>query len=149
MKNKKTYYLILQDLIDFGFIIMAEKSINQHTANIICLPKKRISTISGTHLSTISGTVPIVKRIKHLKQSVNGELKTGLIRIFKTVRNDIPDHILETEAGKFINKYGEKDLRKDINLINTWAVKIIYEPEQNKQQEFDQTAERNRKRYGL
>lgn len=35
VKNYKTYINGLNDLIDFGFIFMVEKSRNQHTANII------------------------------------------------------------------------------------------------------------------
>lgn len=148
MKNKKTYYTTLQDIIDFGFIIMVEKSINQHTANIICLSKKRISTHSGTHLSTISGTVPIVKRIKHLKQLVNVSLKTGLVEIFIKVRSDVPREVLEIEAGMFISKYGDKDLVKDINLINTWAKKIRYEKPVNQTDEFNRIAKLNQHKYG-
>lgn len=148
MKNKKTYYTILQDLIDFGFIIMVEKSINQHTANIICLSKKRISTHSGTHLSTISGTVPIVKRIKPLKQSVNDSLKTDLVEIFIKVRQDVPREVLEIEAGMFISKYGEKDIKKDINLINTWAKKIRYEKPVDKTDEFERISKLNKQKYG-
>lgn len=145
MKNKKTYYLILQDLIDFGFIKLVEKSINQHTANIICLPKKRIST----HFSTISGTVPIVKRI-NIKTLVNDAeaQKTALFSMFKKVRSDIPDTVLIIEAGKFILKYPNKDIKKDINLINTWASKIVYKPEKDKYNEFEQTAKKNKEKYG-
>lgn len=147
IKNKETYYSTLNDLCQFGFVIMAEKSINQHTANIIRLPKKPISIPIGTHVGTGVSTVPIVKRIKHLNV-LNVELKTGLVKIFNTVRPDIPRETLELEAGKFIAKYPDKDLKRDINLINTWAVKINYSPEPNKEDEFNKTAERNRQKYG-
>lgn len=147
IKNKETYYTALHDLCRFGFVIMAEKSINQHTANIIRLPKKPISTPISTHVSIPIGTVPIVKRIKHLNV-LNVELKTGLVKIFSTVRPDVPREALEMEAGKFIVKYGEKDLKRDINLINTWAVKINYSPQPDKQDEFTKTAQRNREKYG-
>jgi hypothetical protein len=147
IKNKKTYYTVLQDLVDFGFIILTEKSINQHTTNIICLPKKRITNVSGNYPST----VPIVRR-NDTKTLVNvpasDELKTGLVKIFKTVRPDVPHETLVIEAGKFTAKYPGKDLRKDINLINTWAVKINYEPPKNLQDEFEQTQKRNREKYG-
>lgn len=147
IKNKETYYKTLSELCEFGFVIIVEKSINQHTANIIRLPKKPISTPIGTHVSTPIGTVPIVKRIKHLNV-LNVELKTGLVKIFSTVRPDVPHETLEIEAGKFIVKYGEKDLKRDINLINTWAVKINYSPQPDKQDEFTKTAHRNREKYG-
>lgn len=148
IKNKETYYKTISELCDFGFVIMVERSINQHTANIIRLPKKPISKPIGTHVGTMVGTVPIVKRIKQSKLLVNVELKTGLINIFQTVRPDIPRGTLELEAGKFITKYGPKDLQKDINLINTWAVKINYSPEPNFKDEFTKTAQRNREKYG-
>lgn len=144
-KNKKTYYLVLQELIDFGFILMVEKSINQHTANIICLPKKRTSTHLSTHLST----VPIVKRIKLIKTLVNeGELKTVLVNLFEKVRIDVPRGTLEYEAGKFLNKYGNKDPVKDINLINAWAEKIKHIAPLDKVTEFDKIAKANKIKYG-
>ncbi|WP_353159299.1 hypothetical protein [Myroides odoratus] len=40
MKTYKSYISTLADLIDFGFIMMIEKSKNQYTANIIALNKK-------------------------------------------------------------------------------------------------------------
>ena len=150
IKNKETYYNTLQDLSDFGFIIFRQKSINQHTANIICLPKKPIATTSGTMFGTTSGTVPIVKQLKHIKTLVNVEtLKTGLVEIFKTVRTDVPREALEIEAGMFISKYSGKDLQKDINLITTWAKKIIYSAPIKAIDEFNKTAQKNKERYGL
>lgn len=147
IKNKKTYYLVIQELVDFGFIILAEKSINQHTANIICLPKKRISNVSGNYL----GTVPIVKRI-NTKTLVNvpsdPELKTALVKIFQKVRNDIPLDYLITEAGQFMVKYPDKDLKKDINLITTWAKRIKYEQPVDKNAEFNRVAAQNQLKYG-
>lgn len=151
IKNKETYYLALKELCQFGFIIMAEKSLNQHTANIIRLPKKPISTPIGTHVGTPVSTVPIVKRIKHinvLNDLNTQELKTGLVKIFNTVRKDIPFDFLIIEAGKFITKYPGKDLKKDINLINSWAAKIKYVAEPNKMDEFELTAKRNQEKYG-
>lgn len=152
IKNKDTYYTALNDLCRFGFVIMAEKSINQHTANIIRLPKKPISTPISTPVSTPVSTVPIVKRIKPTENVLNDfqvvELKTALFKIFCTVRNDIPHEALMTEAGKFITKYGVKDIRKDINLINTWAVKINYSPQPKLEDEFTKTAQRNKEKYG-
>lgn len=142
-KNKKTYYAVLQDLIDFGFVILAEKSINQHTANIIRLSKKRTSTHLSTHLST----VPIVKRI-NTKTLVNDEQKTVLYKLFKKVRNEVPDNDLIIEAGKFINKYPNKDPVKDINLINTWAKKIKYIPPVDTDSEYNKLVKRNKEKYG-
>lgn len=40
MKTYKSYINTLTDLVDFGFVMMIEKSKNQYTANIIALNKK-------------------------------------------------------------------------------------------------------------
>lgn len=76
------------------------------------------------------------------------ELKTGLINLFIKVRSDVPRETLEIEAGMFIAKYGNKDLYKDINLINTWAKKIRYTPPVNQSTEFDRIAKLNQHKYG-
>jgi len=149
IKNKETYYNTLDELCRFGFVIIRQKSINQHTSNIICLPKKPISIPIGTHVGTTSGTVPIVKRIKHNKTLVNDFLKTGLLEIFKTVRHDVPQETLEIEAGMFISKYPDKDLKKDINLITTWAKRIKYVTPVSKMDEFNKLAAQNKQKYGL
>ncbi|MHA2366841.1 MAG: hypothetical protein ACXAC7_23015, partial [Candidatus Hodarchaeales archaeon] len=39
VKNWRTYNYALQDLVNFGFIIMIEKSKNQYSSNIIALVK--------------------------------------------------------------------------------------------------------------
>ena len=139
IKNKETYYNTLNDLVEFGFIKIVQKSINQYTANIICLPKKPVGTPVGT--------VPIVKRYKTIKTLVNEEQKTVLTNLFQKVRADVPRETLEHEAGKFLNKYPNKDMVKDINLINAWAVKITFE-KQDKISDFEKTLAKNKEKYG-
>jgi len=148
IKNKETYYKALDELEFFGFIIFRQKSINQHTANIICLPKKPVSIPVATPVSTPVGTVPIVKQLKHKNVEKCETLKTGLVEIFKTIRTDVPQETLDIEAGKFISKYPDKDLKKDINLINKWAEKIIYDKPVSQLDEFNRVAALNAKKYG-
>lgn len=148
IKNKETYYKALDELEVFGFIVFRQKSINQHTANIICLPKKPVSIPIATPVSTPVGTVPIVKQLKHKNVESAETLKTGLVDIFSKVRTDVPRETLEIEAGSFISKYGNKDLQKDINLITTWAKKINYTKPVNQVDEFEKVAAANKLKYG-
>lgn len=147
MKNKKTYYLILQDMVDFGFIVLTEKSINQHTANIIRLPKKRISNVSGTGLST----VPIVKR-KDTKTLVyvsdDEKLTTGIVTIFKKQRPEIPLEVLIQEAISLRIKFTQVDLKKDVALFISWAKRIKYAPPIKAMDEFTRIEAENLKKYG-
>jgi hypothetical protein len=128
---------------------MVEKSLNQYTANRICLVQNRLTTVLSTVPTTVLSTVSKVKQYKHLKTVESVEtLKTGLVNIFKTVRTDVPQETLEYEAGCFISKYGQKDLQKDINLINTWAKKITYNKPVNQIDEFNKVAAANKEKYG-
>ena len=100
-------------------------------------------------VGTTSGTVPIVKQLKHKNVESVETLKTGLVDIFKNIRKDVPNETLEYEAGCFISKYGQKDLQKDINLDNAWAKKIKYEAPVNQIDEFNKLATANKLKYGI
>jgi len=81
IKKASTYIKYLNDLVDWGFIIMIEKSTNQYSANIICLtnalPKKGQARDKATmnhrdkqgDKQTVSkgiSKVPIDKSLNHL-----------------------------------------------------------------------------------
>jgi len=147
ISNYTTYRVALEEIIRFGFIIMIEKSSNQYTANRICLVQNRSSTVLSTVSGTVLSTVSKVKQLKH--KNVESDLKTGLVEIFLKVRSEVPRETLEIEAGKFMSKYPDRKIDKDINLINKWAEKIIYDKPVNQLDEFNRVAAQNAKKYGI
>jgi hypothetical protein len=69
IKSKNTYYGVFNDLVEWGFIIVVQKSINQNTSTIISLNQKLIqrkdSTYTALDLATIQqkdSTVPIIEQ---------------------------------------------------------------------------------------
>jgi len=148
ISNYTTYRVALEEVISFGFIKMIEKSSNHYTANRICLVQNRSSTVLSTVSTTVLSTVSKVKQLKHKNVESAETLKTGLVEIFIKVRSDVPQETLEIEAGMFISKYGNKDLQKDINLINTWAKKINYTKPVNQIDEFEKVVAANKLKYG-
>lgn len=147
ISSYKTYINTLTDLVDFGFILWVEKSTNQYTSNKIALVKN--AKARPKHIPKhVQSNVGIVKRIKPLKTLVNDLLKTGVFEIFKKVRSDLPTDVLEIEAGLFSTKYPNKDLEKDINLINEWAKRIKYNKPVSPIDEFNKIAAQNKLKYG-
>lgn len=71
VKHHSTYSKALDDLVEWGFVIMVQKSKNQYTANIIALSKNSIATskalsiaISTAHSGASDGQVQCIKTIK-------------------------------------------------------------------------------------
>jgi hypothetical protein len=81
VKNVKTYTNALQNLIEWGFIIMVQKRQNQYTSNIIALvkngeaPAKAMTKHTPKHLpKQRRGTVTIDKPINYkTNKPINGE----------------------------------------------------------------------------
>lgn len=148
ISNYTTYRVALEEVIRFGFIIMVEKSSNQYTANRICLVQNSSTTVLSTVSTTVLSTVSKVKQLKHKNVVSVKELKTGIVNLFLKLRSDVPRESLEIEAAFFIEKYGEKDFKNDLNLYASWAKKITYTKPVNQADEFNKLAEQNRKKYG-
>jgi hypothetical protein len=151
ISSYKTYINTLNDLIEFGFITMHQRSKNQYTSNQIALVFFTEASPKQSR-STYQSKVSIVKQLKTYKNvskvSEQEEPKTVLFNLFKKVRSDLPDSEIFIEVGKFENKYPNKDPVKDINLINAWAKKIKYIPDVNPVKEFDKIAQANKEKYG-
>ncbi|MEI5984432.1 MULTISPECIES: hypothetical protein [Sphingobacterium] len=67
-KSRNTYSKCLQELIDWGFVIMLVKSHNQHQCNVISLLKNCASTDTSTDTSTVATTVAITHTIHKTKK---------------------------------------------------------------------------------
>lgn len=78
VSNKNTYLKALNELIDWGFITLVRKSLNQHQSRIVAIPK--IDTARGTALdtaliqhcnSTVHGTDTIDKPRTNNQETIN------------------------------------------------------------------------------
>jgi len=96
IKNNRTFTKVFEDLIEWGFITILERSKNQYSANIIALSK-----------NTPAPTKALDKAIqKHVHKH-----STGIAPIDKPLNN---------ETNKPLNQdYCEKDFLKDWNELRT------------------------------
>jgi hypothetical protein len=125
LRNRRTYYKALNDLINFGFIEMVTKSTNQHTSNIIALSSACVKNAQASHKhihKQVTGTAPIDKQYKQEETLTNNLNPKGdanffndVISIFKKAYeeiNKIP-YVITSEqkeisaAGRFIEIYKE------------------------------------------
>ena len=151
VSSYKTYINTLNDLSDFGFITIHERSKNQYTSNKIALVFFTEASPKQSR-SKYQSKVSIVKQLKtdiNVVSIVNAEQKTVLFNLFKKVRSDLPDTEIIIEVGKFQNKYPNKDPVKDINLINTWAKKINYTAPEDGKAKFKKIVLENQRKYGI
>jgi hypothetical protein len=77
IRNRRTYYKALNDLVEWGFVEMLTKSKNQHTASIIALSSACVKNAQASprHIhKQVPGTAPIDKHIKQeetIKTNIN------------------------------------------------------------------------------
>ena len=74
---------------------------------------------------------------------------TGFLQIFKEVRTDVPEEVLQTEARAFVAKYPGKDPVRDKPLAITWAKRIDYKNQKDAfTKDFERIAQENARKYG-
>jgi len=126
IRSYNTYIKTLNDLVDFGFIIMIEKSKNQYSSNIIAL-----SNFNKAHDKALDKAM-----IKHLiKQDESTVQSIDSINKHKTINNkqitiiEVEDYFIENGyrkdvAEKFYNYYNVSDW-KDAkgNKVKNWKQK--------------------------
>lgn len=147
ISSYKTYKNTLQDLIDFGFITLINKSYNQHSSNIIALVKNTKASPKQIP-KQVQSNVGIVKQLKTSKNSSKVLTTTGkddILLLMQRLRNDITESILHEQRKEFEIKYPNKNIISDRNLIISWCNKIAYTDPQT---EFNKTAANNKAKYG-
>jgi hypothetical protein len=152
VSNYRTYINALKNLSDWGVILWVEKSYNQHTCNKIALVKK-YKALSKHIPKQVQSIASISKRIKTYKNVVSvetknfAETKTGLFQKFKNIRPEIPEQFLNLEISAFLNKYPGKE--NEVNLVNTWAKRIVYQAPVSAMDEFNKLESENKRKYGF
>jgi hypothetical protein len=151
IKNYKTYIKTLNDLIEFGFITLIEKSKNQYSANIIALSKnteahgealtKALTKATTKHMakqvqSIVSIDKPITINQEPITKSVLEHTRDlSFYGNFETVSKNITeDEIFLTEAAHLLNttietvkEFSEKKLleMKATGAISRYSVSAI------------------------
>ena len=95
-----------------------------------------------------SDVVKVTVKVKDIVSLKVQKLKTGIFEILKKVRSEIPDTLLESEAGALISKFPKTELPNDVNLVLSWAKKIKYIKPANPATEFDRIQKLNNEKYG-
>lgn len=80
IKSNRTYTNTFEDLVEWGFIKIVQRSKNQHQANVISLNSAHAFKASAQHrhrhqhsTGTGTGTAPIIKQYKQYKQEYKEE----------------------------------------------------------------------------
>lgn len=151
IKSYSVYKTTLDELVEFGFIILVQKSKNQYTANIIALkenykaPSKAHDKAITKHLSkhcrsTLQSTVSIIKPINNkTKKQIKGQSgEKDKVKKERVSKDFIPPTIDEvkayfkengykTEAAEKAFQYydvsGWKDAKGD--QVKNWKQKMI------------------------
>lgn len=139
IKNYRTYMVTLNDLIDWGFIHMVERSKNQYSANIIALvkitnaPTKALSKAMQKHSrkqgqSTYKSIVSINKPENNINHITNKPENGNLKRFTKPTLVEIENYCLERKnsinPNKFFDYYESNGWKVGRNSMKDWKAAI-------------------------
>lgn len=85
LKSYNTYSKTLQDLVDFGFIKMIEKSKNQYSSNIIALSKNNKAQYKALDKAIIAHSVCSIKKEQSIVQSTSESIVQSIDSINKPI----------------------------------------------------------------
>ena len=116
IKSYKTYKKTLDDLVDWGFFVMVEKSKNQYSSNIIALVENDKAHDKALDKALAKHSTKQVQSKDSIDKPYNQEpnnhitkpSKSDLIEYFSERGNMIESDI-PLEAENFINHYEERD----------------------------------------
>jgi hypothetical protein len=99
IRSYNTYIKTLNDLVDFGFIVLVERSKNQYSSNIIALSNFNKAHNKALDKALIKHTT---KQLESTQQSIDSIYKQ--LTINKEQERDIPFSTLETIEKIFLEK---------------------------------------------
>ena len=122
IKSYNTYIKTLNDLVDFGFIIMIEKSKNQYSSNIIALSNFNKALDKALDKALIKHTTKQRESIDSIdKQYNNKQLNKD---ISKTTLEDCEKLFLDKTAFNWTDSFARKEAEKFYNFYcsNGWKI---------------------------
>lgn len=114
IKNWRTYTKHLNDLIDWGFIKLIEKSQNQYSSNIIAIVKNTISTTKSLdkalqkHSTKQSHTIVSINKQYNNKQVTMNDRKAEFKKLLAEHKEKYPDKMLKDFEG-YWTEHGPND----------------------------------------
>lgn len=145
IKSYNTYISTLNDLVEFGFIIMVEKSKNQYSSNIIALSnfnkahnKAIVKAIQKQSESTCESICSITKPINHkiykLLNKEEGKNKNFFPPSLLEIKKEIEIKIFKTvNAESFFNFYESKNWYVGKNKMKSWQMALAGWESRNKE----------------
>ena len=123
VKNWRTYSSALNDLVEFGFVKIIEKSKNQHKANIISI---NTAYVSNTKAHTKASTIAVSKQVQE-QCSITYQSTVGIDKLlnYKTIKllNDNAE-LVDSNLEKWIlNEKREKEIPSEKDFIE-WAASV-------------------------
>ena len=114
IKNWRTYTKHLNDLIDWGFIKLIEKSQNQYSSNIIAIVKNTKSTTKSLdkalqkHSTKQSHTIVSINKQYNNKQKTMNKRKTEFNKLLAEHKEKYPEKMLDEFEG-YWTEHGPND----------------------------------------
>lgn len=160
VKNWKTYSAGLNDLVDFGFIEMLERSKNQYSSNIIAIvnftkaptkaPTKALDKALQKH-STKQG-----QSIVSIDKQETKNNKQFIIPSIEEIKAYCKERQNDVDSSKFFNFYeskgwlvGKNKMKDWKAAVRTWEKDSTESPKDQKQDKLVLEAERQMRMYGL
>jgi len=110
IKNYRTYSNAFNDLVDWGFFVMHQKSLNQWSANIIALAK---NTQANAEANTTAPTKALDKAMQRHLQSHSQKQRIGSVGIDKQIHNNtVTINTVRSEQFERFWKYYKKGSKK-------------------------------------
>jgi len=128
IKSYNTYINTLNELIEFGFLIMVEKSKNQYSSNIIALSNFDKATTKALDKAMIKHSTKQGESIDSINKQINKEQENketsdfdlafeSFIEMRTKGKNTITDRAIELIKMK-LNKLAPEDEAKKILILN-------------------------------
>lgn len=128
MKTYKSYINTLTDLVDFGFIMMIEKSKNQYTANIIALDKKCKAKLKATTKAEPKQSIKQDQSKVSIDKPINNKTSKPIQTQSAGVCEENPNHDfknLEVEEKEKSSAKKEKEIH-DIKTSDFFQELCVY-----------------------
>ncbi len=106
IKSYKTYIKTLNELVDFGFIDLVEKSSNQHTANIVALVN-----FTEPHGKALDKAI-----LNHMPKQVQSTCQTN-----STIDKPITTKPITNNKGKSTSKNSAESISSKFEINKDWA----------------------------
>lgn len=120
ISSRRTYYKGLNELVEFGFLKIVQKSINQHQSAVVmlvhCQSKNDISEASAEHQHD-TGTAPIIRLNKTNKDFIYYKNNKEFLKKIILENTDL----LEFLSSKTMLKDAEKEKRIDDFLAEKFS----------------------------